>query len=101
MRRFDGWCDVRGIAFDAEQEQRADQQPLQRPLDARVESSLGAPVIVEWPQYREVRLGYGPSIGAPRNTMRPMLDRIRPTIKLSNVDLPHPDGPINAVTFRS
>ena len=36
---------VAGSTLDAEQELRADQQPLERPLDPEVEAAFGAPVV--------------------------------------------------------
>ena len=54
------------LALDAEQELRADQQPLERALDAGVEAGFGAALVIERQQVLDVGLCRRPPIGAPR-----------------------------------
>ena len=58
---------VRRIALQAEQKSRADEQPLERPLDARVESVVVSTSLVERKQDVQIGCCRRPAIGAPRD----------------------------------
>ena len=59
-------ADVRGLTLDAEEELRADEQPLERLLDAEVEAAFFASALVERQQVPDVRLGHRAAVRAAR-----------------------------------
>src|SRR5205823_6123176 len=59
--RESGW-----LAFDAEKKLRADEQPLERALDARVEARLVAALVKEGQQVAKIGVARRPSIRESR-----------------------------------